>query len=191
MIESLFPPETQLLVDDIQVQTNAIEIYARRRATKAQCPDCQRVSEKIHSHYHRHPHDLPCFGYRVQLHLKVRRFFCRYTVFDRVFESEGIHVIPTPLHAPNANAYAERWVRTVREECLDHVMIINETHLRRVLKEYFGYYEIARPHQGLHQQMPVPRQSSTASGLVQKREVLGGIINDYYRTQSGSSSYLH
>lgn len=78
MIESLFPPETQLLVDDIQVQTNSIEIYARRRVTKAKCPDCRRVNEKIHSHYQRHPHDLPCLGYRVQLHLKVRRFFCRY-----------------------------------------------------------------------------------------------------------------
>lgn len=54
-------------------------------------------------------------------------------VLDRVFESEGIHVIPTPLRAPNANAYAERWVRTVREECLDYILIINETHLQRVL----------------------------------------------------------
>ena len=112
-------------------------------------------------------------------------------VFDRVFESEGIHVIPTPLHAPNANAYAERWVRTVWEECLDYILIFNETHLQHVLKEYIGYYETARPHQGLNQQTPVPRQSSTASGLVQKREVLGGIINDYYRTQSDSSYYLH
>ena len=45
MIESLFPPETQLLVDDIQVQTNSIEIYARRRVTKAKCPDCRRMNE--------------------------------------------------------------------------------------------------------------------------------------------------
>lgn len=112
-------------------------------------------------------------------------------VFDRVFESEGIRVIPAPLRAPNANAYAERWVRSVREECLDHILIFNETHLQRVLKEYIGYYERARPHQGLNQQMPVPRQTSTASGPVQKREVLGGIINDYFRTQSDSSYYLH
>ena len=78
MIESLFPPETQLLVDDIQVQTNKIDIYARRRIAKGRCPDCQQISEKIHSHYQRHPHDLPCMGFRVQLHLKVRRFFCHH-----------------------------------------------------------------------------------------------------------------
>ncbi|MCB8978735.1 MAG: transposase [Ardenticatenaceae bacterium] len=112
-------------------------------------------------------------------------------MFDRVFESEGIHVIPTPLRAPNANAYAERWVRTVREECLDHILIINETHLQRVLTEYIGYYERARPHQGLNQQIPVPRQSLAASGPIQKRQVLGGIINDYYRATPSSSSYMH
>jgi hypothetical protein len=79
----------------------------------------------------------------------------------------------------------------VREECLDHILIINETHLQRVLKEYIGYYERARPHQGLDQQTPVPRPTSTALGLAQKREVLGGIINDYYRISSDSSVYLH
>lgn len=79
MIESLFPSETQLLVDEIQVQTDTIHIYARRRFTKARCPDCQQMSEKIHSHYERHPHDLPCFGFRVQLYLRVRRFFCHHT----------------------------------------------------------------------------------------------------------------
>jgi transposase len=83
MIESLFPSETQLLIDDIQVQPNKIEIHARRRITKAQCPDCQEMSEKIHSHYHRHPHDLPCFGFKVQLHLKVQRFFCHHTDCSR------------------------------------------------------------------------------------------------------------
>ena len=77
MIESLFPSETELLIDEIQVQTKRIHIYARRGVTKVPCPDCQQISGKIHSHYHRHPHDLPCLGYRVQLHLKVRRFFCR------------------------------------------------------------------------------------------------------------------
>ncbi len=110
--------------------------------------------------------------------------------FDTVFASGGIHVIPTPLKAPNANAYAERWVRTVREECLDHLLIMNEMHLQRALKSYINYYENARPHQGLNQQMPIP-QNSPDTGPVRKREVLGGIINDYYRAQAGSSLYLH
>lgn len=112
-------------------------------------------------------------------------------MFDRVFESEGIHVIPTPLRAPNANAYAERWVRTVREECLDHILIFNGKCLQRVLKEYIGYYETACPRQGLDQQTPVPRLTPGVSEPIQKRQVLGCIINDYYRATPSSSSYLH
>jgi len=65
----------------------------------------------------------------------------KYTeAFDTVSESSHIRVIPTPIRAPNANAFSERWVRTVREECLDHILIINEAHLRRVLNEHLGYY---------------------------------------------------
>jgi putative transposase len=97
--------------------------------------------------------------------------------FDNVFKSTGFHVIHTPLRAPDANAYAERWVRTVREECLDHILIMNQTHLKRVLDSYITYYETSRPHQGLNQQTPVRRQSIPYSGQVRKREVLGGIIN--------------
>ena len=107
--------------------------------------------------------------------------------FDNVFESGGMHVIPTLLKAPNANAYAERWVRMVREECLDHLLIMNETHLHRVLNSDITYYETARSHQGLGQQMPVPRKNSSLTGPIRKREMLGGIINDYYRAQAGSS----
>ena len=65
--------------------------------------------------------------------------------FDTIFRSEGIKVIRTPVQAPNANAYAERWVRSVREECLDHLLILNQAHLRRVLKTYAEYYNEARP----------------------------------------------
>jgi hypothetical protein len=103
--------------------------------------------------------------------------------FDHIFESEGMHVILTPLRAPNANAYAERWVRTVREECLDHILILNERHLQRVSLELINYYETARPHQGLDQQTPIPRPIATETGQIQRRKVLGGIINDYHRTQ--------
>ncbi len=60
--------------------------------------------------------------------------------FDTVFQSEGAHIIETLFRAPNANAYAERWVRTVGEACLDHLLILNEPHLRRVLKTYDDYY---------------------------------------------------
>jgi transposase len=101
--------------------------------------------------------------------------------FDTVFRSAGMHVIPIPHHAPNANAYAERWIRSVREECLDKVLIINQAHLRRVMREYIAFFNTARPHQGIDQQIPVPPASRATSGPVRCRKVLGGIIHDYYR----------
>jgi putative transposase len=102
--------------------------------------------------------------------------------FDTVFQSEGTQIIETPFRAPNANAYAERWVRTVRQECLDQILILNEPHLRRVLKNYNDYYNRQRPHQGIRQQSPIPRIPQNSSGNVRNRKVLGGIINDYYRS---------
>jgi len=101
--------------------------------------------------------------------------------FDTVFRSAGIHVIPIPHHAPNANAFAERWIRSVREECLDKVLIINQAHLRRVMREYIAFFNTARPHQGIDQQIPVPPASRATSGPVRCRKVLGGILHDYYR----------
>ncbi len=101
--------------------------------------------------------------------------------FDTVFRSAGIKVIPIPYHAPNANAFAERWIRSVREECLDKVLIINQAHLRRVMREYIAFFNTARPHQGIDQQIPVPPASRATSGPVRCRKVLGGILHDYYR----------
>ena len=65
--------------------------------------------------------------------------------FDTVLQSEGIEIIRTPYRAPNANAFAERWVRTAREECLDHLLILGERHLHRVLTRYTEYYNERRP----------------------------------------------
>jgi putative transposase len=103
--------------------------------------------------------------------------------FDTVFKSEGFHVIKTPFQAPNANSFAERWVRTAREECLDLILIFNAAHLRRVMLEFVDYYNSARPHQGIHQQSPIPYHLP-ASGSIQCRNILGGIIHDYFRDPS-------
>ncbi|MCP4211109.1 MAG: transposase, partial [Halieaceae bacterium] len=94
-------------------------------------------------------------------------------------------ILRTPYQAPNANSFAERWVLTARSECLDHILIWNEAHLRRVLNEFIRYYNIRRPHQGLAQQSPVPRTSPEAEGVVRRRQILGGIINDYGRVPIG------
>ncbi len=101
--------------------------------------------------------------------------------FDTVFVSERVKVIHTPYRVPNANAYAERWVRTVREECLDKILILNEGHLRRVMREYVAYYNTARPHQGLEQQIHIASKAPVSGGPIRCRNVLGGIIHDYYR----------
>jgi putative transposase len=101
-------------------------------------------------------------------------------MFDTVFESEGIEIVDIPYEAPNANAYAERWVRSVRQECLDKLIVLNERHLRRVLTEYLGYYNTRRPHQGVDQDSPLGLTMST-EGPIRYRNVLGGIIRDYYR----------
>jgi putative transposase len=103
--------------------------------------------------------------------------------FDTVFASDSVEIIRTPYRAPNANAYSERWVRTVREECLDQLLIVNERHLRRVLTEYIKYYNHRRAHQGIGQGVPIrlTEEISTTEGLVGRRDVLGGIIHDYYQ----------
>jgi putative transposase len=103
--------------------------------------------------------------------------------FDTVFASEGIEIIKTPAQAPNANAVAERVVRSIRAECLDHLLILNRRHLTFVLRRYVAYYNERRPHQGLGQQMPAPTTapptSPAAPEQVQCRPVLGGLIRDY------------
>jgi putative transposase len=101
--------------------------------------------------------------------------------FDSVFVSEGVEIVRTPFQAPKANAIAERWVRSVREECLDRLFILNERHLYRVLNEYITYYNGARPHQGIEQRTPIASNRSTYQGDIRCRDVLGGIIHDYYR----------
>jgi putative transposase len=103
------------------------------------------------------------------------------TAFDTVFKSTRAHIICTPFRAPNANAFAERWVRTVRHECLNKLIILNEAHLRQVLSEYVVYYNGYRPHQGLDQQSPIPKPTLVSVGEVRSRPVLDGLIYDHYR----------
>ncbi len=101
--------------------------------------------------------------------------------FDRVFTSEDVTIIRTPVRAPNANAFAERWIRSVREECLDRILILNERHLHRVLTTYVEYYNHARPHQGIGQRCPIPLESTARDGPIERRDILGGVIHEYRR----------
>jgi putative transposase len=102
--------------------------------------------------------------------------------FDEVFRTEGLKIVKTPIRAPRANAFAERWVRTARRECLDHVLILGRHHLERVIREFAGHYNGNRPHRGL--ELAVPEQSigePSIDGMVSRRDRLGGLIHEYYR----------
>jgi putative transposase len=103
--------------------------------------------------------------------------------FDEVLRSEGIGIVKTPVRAPQANAIAERFVRTVRAECLDWLLILNRRHLERVLRVYVHHYSRERPHRALEHRTPEsdepPRESPT--GEIRRRDRLGGLIHEYYR----------
>jgi putative transposase len=101
--------------------------------------------------------------------------------FDTVFRSEGVEIVRTPYRSPRANAVAERWVGTVRRECLDHLLILNDRHLHRVVQEFVTYYNERRPHQGLQQQCPISSITESGGDRIVRRDVLAGIIHDYYR----------
>lgn len=101
--------------------------------------------------------------------------------FDDVFASIGVKTIRTPVRSPRANAFAERWVRTIREECLDHLIIYSRRHLESVLTDYVQHYNQARPHRGLRLATPSPRHDDHIAGAVRRRDVLGGVIHEYER----------
>jgi len=109
------------------------------------------------------------------------------TTFDAVFASTGISVLRTPIQAPPANANAERWIRTLRTECLNRMLIFGTAHLRAVLDEYPEHYNTHRPHRSLDQQPPAgPRPSLITGDLcdtqVNRKKVLGGLINQHAHT---------
>jgi putative transposase len=104
--------------------------------------------------------------------------------FDDVFSSEGAEVLVTPVRAPRANAYAERWVRTVRGECLDWLLIVGRGHLEQVLRVYVEHYNQHRPHQALGLEAPDPPARVTIvdedqQGRVRRRDLLGGLLHEY------------
>jgi transposase InsO family protein len=80
--------------------------------------------------------------------------------FDEVFKAEGTEILKTPFRTPNANAFAEQFVRTIRSECFDHLLIVNEAHLERVLRSCACHYNGHRPHQGLSQEIPAMENRS-------------------------------
>ena len=105
--------------------------------------------------------------------------------FDAVFAADGIRIIKTPVRAPRANAIAERFVGTIRRECLDRMLIFGRSHLEAVLGEYVEHYNSHRPHRSLDQQAPSKADGTSGSianvnaEQLRRSEVLGGLIHEY------------
>ncbi|MGK2851863.1 MAG: integrase core domain-containing protein [Candidatus Limnocylindrales bacterium] len=107
--------------------------------------------------------------------------FCR--PFDTVLRSEGMRVIRTPVRAPNANAYAERVIETIRAECLDWTLIQGRRHLERTLRIYVEHYNRGRPHRALGLTPPIPAAAEpilVSPRDVRRRDLLGGLIHEYH-----------
>ena len=104
-------------------------------------------------------------------------------VFDEVLAGNGMRIIKTPVRSPRANSFAERYVGTLRRECLDHLLIHGERHLRRILAEYAQHYNEHRPHQSREQRPPLqePGQAIEMTGRITRRQIVHGLINEYRR----------
>jgi putative transposase len=102
-------------------------------------------------------------------------------IFDGVFTAEDIDVTKTPPRAPRANAFAERWVGTVRRGCTDRMLIVGERHLAAALSEYASHHNGHRPHRSLGQRPPdsAPHVVDLTAARVHQRPILGGLINEY------------
>jgi putative transposase len=105
--------------------------------------------------------------------------------FDKVFLSSGLEIIRTPFRAPQANGVADRFVRTVRSECLDRLLVLNEQHPERVLDVFVEHYNGHRPHRAMALTPPrparpaVPPPSEWDESRIQRRARLGGLVHEY------------
>ena len=101
--------------------------------------------------------------------------------FDEVFAASGVRIIKTPVRSPRANAFAERFVGTLRRECLDHLLIYDERHLHRILAEYGRHFNGHRPHQGRSLRPPLhdPGEVIDVTARIHRRKTVTGLISQY------------
>ena len=117
-----------------------------------------------------------------QLRFLVRDRDSKFTAaFDAVFAGADIRIIRTPVRAPRANAIAERFIGTLRRECLDHLLITGRRHLAAVLHEFVEHYNAPRPDRSLHQQPPTGATPPPSRAALRplRRDRLGGLVHEY------------
>jgi len=122
-------------------------------------------------------------GTRFLIHDRDTKFT---RAFDGILQGDGITIIRTPVRAPNANAYAERWVGSVRRECLDRLLILGRRQLKHVLRVYVRHFNQQRPHRGLKLRPPdgchridPPPNATTGIPRLHRRDLLGGLLHEY------------
>ena len=107
--------------------------------------------------------------------------------FDMIFRSVGIEAVKLPPRSPNLNAFAERFVRSIKFECLDRMIFFGEASLRRAITEYIEHYHVERPHQGIGNVVPFPLEQADSpprAGPIICRERLGGLLRSYERANA-------
>jgi putative transposase len=117
----------------------------------------------------------------------------RYLILDRdplytkafrtMLEDAGVEIVRLPSRSPNLNCFAERWIRSLRQECLSRVIRLGEKHLRQTITSYVEHYHMERNHQGLGNRLiePVVANSNAGEGRIRRRQRVGGLLNCYYR----------
>ena len=122
-------------------------------------------------------------GHSPAIRFLIRDRDAKFSVpFDTVLRSEGIRIIRTPIRAPNANAYAERVIETIRAECLDWTLILGRRHLDRTLRTYVDHYNRGCPHRALGLAPPLAAAAEpipVSPRDVRRRDLLGGLIHEY------------
>ena len=125
------------------------------------------------------------WGFLCGMRLLIYDRDTKYTAaFRALLKDAGITPLALPARSPNLNAFAERWVRSVKEECLGRLILFGEGSLRRALEEYLAHYHGERNHQGLGNQVPLPTSEDRigrADGRIECRERLGGLLKFYRR----------
>lgn len=123
--------------------------------------------------------DGPSSNARFLLHDRDPRFS---DAFDALLQDAGVTAIKLPPRSPNLNAFAERWVRSVKEECLDQLILFGARSLRHALNEYLAHHQTERSHQGLDNLIPFPDDRAHGQvGVMAQSKRLGGLLNFYYR----------
>lgn len=101
--------------------------------------------------------------------------------FLKILEDCGVESVKLPAKSPNLNPYAERFIRSIKEQCLNRLILLGENHIRTAVRHFVEHYHLERPHQGLNNDLITPARKDTAIGPVRCRKRLGGLIKHYYR----------